>query len=808
MADFGYFDSPPNADSDHLHLYSWSREVIPALRKNGARKVRIVVWYNSSQGVEFLTECADQITSLEIASPQISDISSVSQLTNLEEFSVSFSGRFYGIEQRDLGHMLDQLDFSRLQQLRVCSISNVKSLGNLSACSWLEELSLDLAPLKDLSFLSAFKTLRVLSLSELRMTSVTGIEHLTALRTLTLNRVGLKTFDGAEALAAHFRDLDLSQLKKHARTGLHLDLDEIEAQQRQEQRTAQNLPALYTTPVSPQQPGCLIFLVDQSGSMRPEEGEYPSNRAGVVAEVVNRFLRNLTLRCFEDGAVRDSWHVGVFGYSDDCTSALGGSLAGKAILPLSTIAAQPLRFADPATAESDQQTRLNSWQTPLPVWIEPIADGDTRLRHALATIQAELTRWITEHPASFPPIVVHLTDGAFSDGHPGSAVAALKRVATTDGEALLFHLTDPRIKREAWERDPVEFPPYAFSPYTPYRNINDELFCRTSYLPPCMQTAAWDAGYDVGEKAVGFLSWVDIEDMLDALDIFTAVPGFEAARERMPLMTRKRTRPEPPPQPEQPSAPSSLPIDAAAPTRMFHFTEGSSDKFWSISQSATAYTVRFGRRGTPGKTQTKQFPSEEKAQQASERLIREKLRKGYVEVTGTADALPTLTKDQFWKLIDASRRGAADLEEQEEKLRELLGQLEEDQIIEFDRYFAEYTAEAYRWDLWGVAYLMQDGCSDDGFSDFLSWLISQGRTYYEAALANPENAGKRVSPGDEIEYETMRYVAADVYESKTGKHDFYDRCTKVAHDIKGEPWADDEELKELYPKLARKFASS
>jgi len=67
----------------------------------------------------------------------------------------------------------------------------------------------------------------------------------------------------------------------------------------------------------------------------------------------------------------------------------------------------------------------------------------------------------------------------------------------------------------------------------------------------------------------------------------------------------------------------------AAPQR-FEFSEGSSNKFWEISRQSTQVTVRFGRIGTNGQTQTKSFPSDSAANQYNERLIREKLAKGYV----------------------------------------------------------------------------------------------------------------------------------------------------------------------------------
>ncbi len=68
-----------------------------------------------------------------------------------------------------------------------------------------------------------------------------------------------------------------------------------------------------------------------------------------------------------------------------------------------------------------------------------------------------------------------------------------------------------------------------------------------------------------------------------------------------------------------------------APHRRFEFVSGSSRKFWEITQSKNSFTVRFGRMGTNGQSQTKTFATEPEAQQEVENLIAEKLRKGYSE---------------------------------------------------------------------------------------------------------------------------------------------------------------------------------
>ena len=68
------------------------------------------------------------------------------------------------------------------------------------------------------------------------------------------------------------------------------------------------------------------------------------------------------------------------------------------------------------------------------------------------------------------------------------------------------------------------------------------------------------------------------------------------------------------------------------PTRRFEFVEGTSSKFWEITNNNREVTVRYGRIGANGQTQTKSFTSETAATEHAEKQIVSKLAKGYREL--------------------------------------------------------------------------------------------------------------------------------------------------------------------------------
>ena len=65
--------------------------------------------------------------------------------------------------------------------------------------------------------------------------------------------------------------------------------------------------------------------------------------------------------------------------------------------------------------------------------------------------------------------------------------------------------------------------------------------------------------------------------------------------------------------------------------RTFTYTDEKSNKFWTIEVSGSNYTVNYGKAGTAGQTQTKDFVDEAACRKAADKLIAEKIKKGYTE---------------------------------------------------------------------------------------------------------------------------------------------------------------------------------
>lgn len=161
-----------------------------------------------------------------------------------------------------------------------------------------------------------------------------------------------------------------------------------------------------------------------------------------------------------------------------------------------------------------------------------------------------------------------------------------------------------------------------------------------------------------------------------------------------------------------------------------------------------------------------------------------------------------MDEDEFWNVIGAARDASTDFHGRPDALREQLKDRAPEDLQDFYELYRDQIDKSYRWDLWGAAYIVNGGCSDDGFDYFRDWLVSEGREAFEKVLNDPEALADWPTL-EEVELEEMRYVADELYEAKTGGA-MTPRERSYASDPAGEPWEEDN-VQELFPRLAKKY---
>jgi len=169
---------------------------------------------------------------------------------------------------------------------------------------------------------------------------------------------------------------------------------------------------------------------------------------------------------------------------------------------------------------------------------------------------------------------------------------------------------------------------------------------------------------------------------------------------------------------------------------------------------------------------------------------------------------------QFWKLIDDARRQVADPTDGyavAARATALLSARPGEEIVAAGQVLRKLMADSYRSPLWAAAYLINGGCSDDGFEYFRGWLIVQGREVFERIVADPDAlAGlpfiRAQMPGEaDAECEATLYIALKAHRAATGQN-LPDRVFTIRYPELDPEWDfnfdDLTELRRRLPRLA------
>jgi|JI10StandDraft_1071094.scaffolds.fasta_scaffold686181_1 predicted DNA-binding WGR domain protein len=223
-------------------------------------------------------------------------------------------------------------------------------------------------------------------------------------------------------------------------------------------------------------------------------------------------------------------------------------------------------------------------------------------------------------------------------------------------------------------------------------------------------------------------------------------------------------------------------------SRTFINQTGESNKFWQIDQKDNSYIVTWGKIGTEGRSSEKTFQSREDCNKEVEKLIKEKLGKGYLEVSGQ-DNIPTKTTQEyermdenvFWEIISSfnwKKTGDDDA-----VLRPAVKRLVSMTIDDIYK-FADILAEKlYMLD--GISYASNIGeegykGEDQHFSvDYFLYVrccvVANGKDYFDMVVSNPGQMPK------EMDFEPLLYLPMEAYNKKTKTED-YDYVTKYNYE--------------------------
>jgi hypothetical protein len=269
----------------------------------------------------------------------------------------------------------------------------------------------------------------------------------------------------------------------------------------------------YSAEISRTHPACILILIDQSGSMEEPFSGSQRRKADGVADVTNRLLQNLVVRCAREEGIRDYFHLGVLGYGGEVGPAFRGPLAGRSLVPISEIGHAPARLEERTREREDGMGGLVREKVRFPIWFESVANGATPMCQALGRAASLVGDWVRRYPEGFPPIVVNISDGQPTDGDPTGIASELRGMRTTDGEVLLLN-----VHLSAHASTPIQFPSSDAGLPDAHARL---LFGLSSRLTPGMLSAAREEGLQVSDGARGFVFNADIISLIKFLNIGT-----------------------------------------------------------------------------------------------------------------------------------------------------------------------------------------------------------------------------------------------------------------------------------------------
>jgi hypothetical protein len=131
--------------------------------------------------------------------------------------------------------------------------------------------------------------------------------------------------------------------------------------------------------------------------------------------------------------------------------------------------------------------------------------------------------------------------------------------------------------------------------------------------------------------------------------------------------------------------------------------------------------------------------------------------------------------DEFWAVValaTADRPGSPD--EVAKRAAAELATRDPEEIVAWDRHLGKVMVASGSEDLWAAAYLINGGCSDEGFDAFRGWLIAHGREAVARAVKDPDSLAEipavrtAADSGAVFEADEVLSIAAQAYELATG----------------------------------------
>jgi predicted DNA-binding WGR domain protein len=213
--------------------------------------------------------------------------------------------------------------------------------------------------------------------------------------------------------------------------------------------------------------------------------------------------------------------------------------------------------------------------------------------------------------------------------------------------------------------------------------------------------------------------------------------------------------------------------------RVFINQTGDSNKFWVIEQFDNTYVVTWGKIGTEGRKTEKSFADNVSCRNEIDKLIKEKLKKDYQEVSELKQVpekinqqSQLMSEELFWEII--SLFNWKKVEDGDAVLKPAIKRLASMKIEDIYKFEDILAEKLFLLD--GIDYASNIGESSyknngehfsvDYFLYVRCCVVANGKDYFYYILSNPTEMPK------DLDFEPLLYLANEAYSKKTKTEDY------------------------------------
>lgn len=254
-------------------------------------------------------------------------------------------------------------------------------------------------------------------------------------------------------------------------------------------------------------PGLLIVLLDQSSSM----GEVYCNeqsKAETASYIVNKLIDHIICCNFDGPAPRNRCYIYVCGYNQTAQDVCSGWLK--------ELDESPLRIETENRKVCDGTGGLVEVLMKNPIWVEPVAEGQTDMLAAFRSARDLIKEWNDDHTNGPTPIIVNITDylpadieivDSVTQESILSTVDDIKHLSIEDDSPLIYNICMNDSTSLTW---PIE---------SEVNSIEQSLCRISSIIPRSNVIAAKKYGITIDDNASCCLAGGSVEDVFRFLKV-------------------------------------------------------------------------------------------------------------------------------------------------------------------------------------------------------------------------------------------------------------------------------------------------